>query len=360
VIVVPDCAATLAFHYSVTPDGLCGSSHWALTAEAAGAGLDQAAVSFMSSPEYVAPGGKYYPGLWTPYEGVKTLFANNALWSSCVSRSAVQRRFYPFQRLPVRSSASIQAEFEARLTLCTELSIQGTAVFSLTGGGDSRTTLAACVHANICKDLTAFTYIRSESADKAQFDDVFAASRRARQAKVPHLVFPVEAVDFSSDFHKWYAASFPRGARYPSLARAYYEHLPHDCTVLISTVAEIGTVFYAERAEKNPVPAALAEKFTQSAARSSPELIATMSEYIEETGFTEDALYGFDWQDLFYWEHRNSKWGSLWYAEVDMTGFAIVPYNDRRLIELMLSLPIEERRAKVLQKRMGDRHLPAS
>ena len=35
-----------------------------------------------------------------------------------------------------------------------------------------------------------------------------------------------------------------------------------------------------------------------------------------------------------------------------MTGFAIVPYNDRKLIELMLSVPFVERKSRILQERM--------
>lgn len=351
-LAVPDCAATLALHYRATPDGLHAASHWTLTAESAQAGPEAAAIEFMNSPEYVSSGGKYYPGLWTPYDGVRTLIANNALWFDPVTGVARQRRFYPSEALPARSALTAQAEFKARLAICCRLSLGARNALSLTGGDDSQATLTTygSLGPALSQQLTAFTYIRPATPDRAQFDDVFAASRTALKAGVQHLVFAVEPVDYASDFHKWYAASFPRGARYPSLARAYYENLPADCTILISTVAEIGTVFYKERSVARPTPETLAAKFTPSAAKNSPALLATMTDYIAETNFQPERFSGIDWHDLFYWEHRNSKWASLWYAEVDMTGFAIVPYNDRRLIEIMLSLPVKEREDKVLQR----------
>ena len=82
-----------------------------------------------------------------------------------------------------------------------------------------------------------------------------------------------------------------------------------------------------------------------------------MQEYRDVTAFDPAVFIDRDWHDMFYWEHRNSKWASLWYSEVDMTGFAIVPYNDRKLIEMMLSLPLEHRLSRTLQTHMIKRWL---
>lgn len=352
-IAIPDCAATYSLQYNSTQDGIYLASHWALVAEASGAKENEAILQFMRSPEYVEPGGKYYPGLWTPYEGVKTLIANHILKISSPEKKARQIRFYPFQEIGENSREISYADFERRLILNCALCLGDRNAFSLTGGGDSRATLAAYVAQSPPKPLHTFTYIRPQSPTLEQFEDVFKASHSAWKAGFQHLVIPVNSVDFSSDFHRWYSSSFPLGARYPSLARTYYENLVPDSTIIISTVAEIGTVFYKARDNSVPSPAALASKFTTSKIKSDSRLLSCMEDYMQETDFHAEHIFDFDWHDLFYWEHRNSKWASLWYAEVDMTGFAIVPYNDRRLLEIMLSLPFADREGKYLQKQMS-------
>lgn len=358
--IIPDCAATYACHYLQNDDrGVFASGHWSLLAEASGAKPNEVALSFMTSPEYFSPGGKYYPGLWTPYNRVRTLIANHFLQANRNSETVEQKRFYPTNPLLTRSALDVQEQFEDRLSQCLALSVETTTMISLTAGGDSLSTLSAYVRSGLQHDsrLSAFTYIKTQSPVYAQFEDAFGASKYSRNVGLPHLVFGVDPVDFDSEFHKWYTKSFPRGARYPSLARAYYENLPLDCTILISTVAEIGTTFYRERSSGNPSAENLASKFTTSAASKNPSLLSCMAEYIECTSFKPEKFFGFDWHDLFYWEHRNSKWASLWYSEVDMSGFAIVPYNDRRLIELMLSLPLSERTSRTLQNNMIKRWL---
>ena len=67
------------------------------------------------------------------------------------------------------------------------------------------------------------------------------------------------------------------------------------------------------------------------------------------THFHADAFTNIHWCDLFYWEHRLTKWGGRFLQEVDLTGFAISPYNSRRIIETMLSVPYAARAAKTVQ-----------
>ncbi len=73
-------------------------------------------------------------------------------------------------------------------------------------------------------------------------------------------------------------------------------------------------------------------------------------QYIRATEFTNDRIGAYDYHDLFYWEHRNSKWASIWYSEIDLSHRVLLPFNSRALIELMLALPFPERRDKVLLK----------
>ena len=147
-----------------------------------------------------------------------------------------------------------------------------------------------------------------------------------------------------------YTKSFRYGARFPSLARAYYEELPHDILSLVSTCSETGTGFYRERETKNISADLLARKFSESEIRKNKTLLESFESYIEYSNFRECSLGPLDFYDVFYWEHRNAKWASLWYAEADLSHFTVVPFNQRNIIEVMLSLPFEERLNKIILK----------
>ncbi|MCZ4260880.1 hypothetical protein O4G76_08520 [Limimaricola sp. G21655-S1] len=346
---VPDCSATYAIHHGASDKESIFSSHWGLAAHLLKIDRCEEVSKFMSSPDYQEPGGKYYPGLKTPYSEVTSVFANCYGQLDTNTNTFIHKRFYPTCSVPTMSVEAACRKFERLLRRSAIMSIDEGAQIGLTAGSDSIAVLAA-LRNEYPAGSEAFTYIKSESPSKSAITDVTGASKVARRSGIPHSVFPVMPTDFSSEFHKLYSKSFKYGARYPALARAFYESMPHNRTIAISLGAETGTVFYKKRDGSGPDPIQLAKKFTQSKAANSAELIKWMEEYIIYTEFTTDRIYDYSWEDLFYWEHRNTKWASLWYAEIDMTGFAIVPYNCRHILETMLSVNREERENKTLQK----------
>ncbi|MGX9353363.1 hypothetical protein ACS3QZ_19380 (plasmid) [Shimia sp. W99] len=348
---VPDCHATYAIYSAKAKQGTVFASHWQLAAQVLGLPASEEVSAFMRSPDYVSPGGKFYPGLKTPFDGVTCVFANCFARLNYADRTMKHERFYPVRDLPAISLQEAKQKFTAQLEKCLKKTVVDGTLMGLTAGLDSLNVLSS-LRGFVPKDMSTFTYVKQQNPDRAQLEDVFGANLAAIHAGLPHRIFEVAPVDFQSDFHKIYVKSFEFGARYPALARAMYENLPHDRTILISLAAETGTVFYKVRDGKGPTPEALAKKHTQSKASQNPNLIKWMEEYIAYTAFTQDRLFNFAWEDLFYWEHRNTKWATLWYSEIDMTGFAIVPFNSRKLIETMLALPIEHRQNRTLQKFM--------
>ncbi len=351
--VIPDCHATYACYYSqLTRPVFC--SHINLLAEVEGNEVNENARSIINSKEYVSPGGKYYPALMLPFKQTGIIFANNKLIHDFKGNKIVSERFYPFSESNF-SVSDLNAEKvnEFNRILGQNLrAIVKDSIFhiSLTGGNDSGVTLSAILREKLESQAKAFTYFNaSRATDMAE--DVFEASRRAYKAKISHKIVELKPLDISSDFHKQYSSSFRLGARYPSLARAYYEDLPHDILSLVSTCSETGTVFYTDRSDTDISARCLASKFTTSKVKDNPDVIESFEEYIEHTMFTKEKLGGLDFYDVFYWEHRNAKWASLWYSEADLSHFTVVPFNQRTLIELMLSIPLEQRASKELLKR---------
>ena len=65
-------------------------------------------------------------------------------------------------------------------------------------------------------------------------------------------------------------------------------------------------------------------------------------------------LLGYDDYDLVYWEQRMGRWGWQKFCDGDFGHRVLLPFNDRRLLETMLSLPYPLRRDKVLFHRLLD------
>ncbi len=354
--VIPDCHATYACYYSTCGNVLL-ASHVNLLAQTAEKEVNDTARNIVNSPDYVSPGGKYYPALMLPFKGCSNLFPNNKLVSLFADKKIKSERFYPFNDTQVNVTPLERRtvnEFNKTLGANIKAIVKDRKFhISLTGGNDSGVTLASIIRERLVSQTKSFTYFSIANAS-VMSHDLFQASERAYKAGIPHRVVDLKPLDATSSFHKMYSKSFRLGARFPSLAKAYYEDLPHDILSLVSTCSETGTVFYTERSNQNITPELLASKFSPSKIKDNPDVIKSFEEYIEHTMFTEEKLGGLDFYDVFYWEHRNAKWASLWYSEADLSHFTVVPFNQRTLIELMLSIPLEQRASKELLKRSMD------
>jgi len=64
-------------------------------------------------------------------------------------------------------------------------------------------------------------------------------------------------------------------------------------------------------------------------------------DWMGDVGF--GGVPGVDDADMVYWEHRFPAWGRLCLSEFDMCWDTTVPFNNRRLIEMMLAFPRDMR-----------------
>lgn len=352
--VIPDCHATYACYYT-EDNGGAFSSHINLLGKVEGLEVNERARIIINSPEYKSPGGKYYPALMLPYVNVLTLLPNCRI-DNCVDSSKIDsKRFYPFLDIDFNHGES-KDDLVYRFKSLLDLHISGIVkdrdfYVSLTGGLDSGVAFSSIIKNDHLKSKAkAFTYFNASSPSEGAIKDVMSASSRAFTYSIPHKVVDLKPLEIASQFHQMYTLSFQYGARFPSLARAYYEELPHDILSLVSTCSETGTVFYQKREISEITPEILAEKFSRSEVRKNKDVLESFSNYIEYADFNKEKLGPIDFYDAFYWEHRNAKWASLWYAEADLSHFTVVPFNQRDIIELMLSLPFEDRKDKEILK----------
>lgn len=297
------------------------------------------------------------PALLTPFVGVQPIFANCSL--SLTTDGAIKhQRFYPFEELPRRSfDEAYSVAEEAFLEHIRAMTGLGCIGVSLTAGLDSRSTLAAMRQVSDGKPCLAFNYINFESADSAAHDDLYAASQMSRMVESPFVIARTDRPEHPDSFTPMFRQSFPFGSQAPRIARALYEDVPHGIYEFTSTVAEIGSAFYKSRDESLWDPGKMASVYGHSPDLGQDRTFQYLfSEYAAYSEFTSDRMLGIDPYDLFYWEHRMTRWASNRYHEVDLGHRIVLPYNSRTVIEAMLSAPLENRVSKDFQKKFVDTH----
>ena len=65
--------------------------------------------------------------------------------------------------------------------------------------------------------------------------------------------------------------------------------------------------------------------------------------FMDETGLTGDLL-GYSMHDLVYWEVRMGAWASTSFSSQEYFHEITIPYNNRRLLEMFLRFPEEDRK----------------
>jgi hypothetical protein len=121
--------------------------------------------------------------------------------------------------------------------------------------------------------------------------------------------------------------------------------------------AETGTGFYRTREDDAPTAKDLAHLYHSDDVGKLTGIVDAFAEFIEQTEFTADRLFPFDYRDVFYWENRFPRWITVRMQEADLSHRVLLPFNQRGIIEAMLSMSFEDRVEKTLQHRFVDEYL---
>ncbi|TDC54425.1 hypothetical protein E1212_03015 [Jiangella ureilytica] len=358
--VIPDCHATQSVYWSGSGRDFVASSHVELAGQAADAAVDEHAHDLYDTLVEIrgSAGTKYLPGIATAYRSVRPLIPNCLLEADLASGRTVHRRFYPFEELREMDVKVTYERFEelfrAHLRL---LSTFGPVGISVTSGLDSRTTLAGG-REFLPPNSFAFTFYRSTNPADAHAEDLYGGNQTAWNYQLPHRVIRWDGRIKSPAFDAIFTTTFPRLSQARTIAQAFYDGLPRDFFHFQSTIAETGTVFYKRREVTEISAQRLTHLWHGADVARVESLVAAFEEFIHYADFRADNLHGYDYHDLFYWEHRNSRWAANRYHEADLAHRVLLPFNQRSLIETMLSLPFKDRADRVLLHHLIDRFPP--
>lgn len=350
--VLPDCASSVPVYWHRAGEVLTLSSHAHLVGEVTGAEPDLATEALITAAKKNRTSGTvYWPGVTTPFLGVRPLLPNHALsWDGADVRHT---RFYPFPDTALTADPDeAYARFrELFLTHVATLCRLGRTGISLTAGLDSRATFAAALP-HLGHNALTWSYNNFRVPHAGMQADLLHANRLAVDAGVLHRVVAVEH-HAGTPFAAAYERTFRHTRQFAALADAYHHQLPGDVVELQSMVAEVGTGFYKNR-EGAPTVERLAHLYSRHELGTLPAVREAVEEFVEYADFRPASLGGLDFHDLYYWEGRLGRWGTLRIQEIDLAHPVMLPFNARGIVEALLGPALPDRVHKQALRRLVD------
>lgn len=344
-----DAIAMRAVFYTFASDGrLIAGTHAKLVADAA-----------LGYPASVAPKpfALGYPGMTTPYPGVLRLPANVELMLA----DGRLRRFFPLEKIqPTTIEDAWAVAFDRAATVVGEWARRRPVLVSLTGGLDSRTTLAAA--RKHWSQLTFFTYDRG---DPGHAIDMCVAQDIAGALGIKHL-----AIDFSADRPSAELLKVIRDNSYGShqrkLAAAYHARFGEQRFLHVRTnLLELGRSNLFAKGNKRPqlqggltTPGRMADFYIRSGKVDPIEHVEpAFAEYVERTAFARTLGLASTW-DLFFVEHRMGAWHSGVVLESDIAFDTVIAFNSREIVRHWMGVPEEVRSTASHLREMIESLLP--
>ena len=361
VIATCDCAGMLGANYACIDGKPCFSAYSQLIADVYGLKEDPYVTKLKKSKLFHWYGW-YLPGDLTPYAEVKRIVPNTEV---TVGTASSVYRFYPrkpYSEIPESDYAEKVLEIGSILHNNLQLIAEkwDRPAISLTGGTDSKTTLAC---ANGIQDR--FDYFSYVSLPREQ-TDASAARDICKALALRHTVYQVDPdpaayPDFGEVFallERHYAYLGKANENDVCKRICLKEQIDFDVEVK-SWVSEVGRASRYEKYRKTSFPQKIRPRMLTSMykifALDRGNALRTdkkNQEYLEKTGLAGAiGKTGYPWPEFFVWEIVFGGWGGLALTgEHMLTNEITVPYNNRVLLDLMLRMPLEKRMHDHLHK----------
>lgn len=295
--------------------------------------------------------GNSLPGDLTQFERVKRLVPNHYI--SFENENWTSKRFYWPAQLQI-DRGEIPGKCADILHRNLELIAQKweKPAISMTGGCDSKTTLAC---ANGLYDR--FSYFSYRSSDAEEVDAV-AAKKICNALGLSHKTYvipendcDVDGTDTVRELLNWNTGGLRKSNANDVRKRAYFTQCSDFDVEVKSWASEVGRAYYSKRFHgrknfgKKPTPRACTTlyKFFLHDRKLVRETDQVFAEYLAQF-FEAAADHSLPWQEQFFWEFRMPSLNGLVITGEHRYSYDItIPYNNRKLLELLLSAPIEDR-----------------
>ena len=356
-----DCAGMLGANYAIIGGKVCFSAYSQMIADIYSLTEDPYVTKLKKSKLFHWYGW-YLPGDLTPYCDVKRIVPNTEVR---VAEDVKITRFFPREQYKAVSDTDYPEQVR-RIGEIMNNSMQlilkkwERPAISLTGGTDSKTTLACAKGLQERFDYFSYVSLPREETD------AFAARDICKALGLQHSIYRVDPDP----------GAYPDFEEVSALLQRHYSYLgkanENDICKRISLkaqidfdvevkswVSEVARASRHERYNRKTFPKRIPARYLTSmykifafdrlnAVRTDRKFL----EYIEKTSLrscVEKTSY--PWSELFVWEIVFGGWGGLALTgEHMLTNEITVPYNNRALLDLMLRTPLEKRMHDRLHK----------
>lgn len=306
-------------------------------------------------------GNRHLPGNITPYDELKRLGANTYL---SYDKEFKINRFYPVAPHPEFLTEDEKKENIKKIGDLINKGIEccskkwDRCTISLSGGTDSKTTLAC---ANGLYDK--FSYFSFYSKPQ-ELVDAKGAKKICENLGLEHTLYNIpqensEIKDFDliKKILQHNTNYFVNLADNEIRKYIYLNRLDAYDIELKSWASEVARVFF-ERKYKINMPKTINERHCsifQTRFFGHPFLLRWSDKeyykFLREIGL-EKTSYNFEHTDLIYWEIRMASWGVSVVSSQQLYHRTTMPMNNRKILELFLSFPHEERKSDLVHKRI--------
>lgn len=358
-----DCTGMQIVYYGTVNGKYCFSSHSKLVADLTGLSQSRYIERLVGSRFYHYM-GTWLPGDLSPYPELRRLVPNHYV---CLKTDGTMDtvRFFPEDDIcenadpeAYRSTISWLSDvMHETLSLYAEKWADKKIAISVTGGRDSTTTLACAK--GLYDKFSYFSYISNEP-EKV---DANAAREICHRLGLKHEIYEIPQNDSELENVETFAAVLECnagciGRNNPNdvRKRLYFIQNPKYDVEIKSWVNELGRGSQYVKYNKKRFP----EKPTASYCRAmhkiyvSPKLIHDTDKIFQaylDRYFPEEVQKKAPWMELYWWEFCWSGGEGIFLTAEQRTSSEItIPYNNRRYLARMLTVPLEQRRADAIPK----------
>lgn len=336
--------------YTATDGNIHISSHVNLLGDLLSPARDEY-VSRLAGYRFFGLLGNSLPGDLTQYTNIKRLIPNHRVEFSRGGEVIVKRFYWPSKHsMPIEELADrVSAILHRNLRLIGRKFAHP--AISVTGGVDSKTTLAC---ANGLYDR--FSYF-SYTSNPEEAVDADAAKTICEKLGIPHKLYSIpdqdacfEDIELTRTLLLWNTGNLHANNPNDVRKRRFFEDTTDFDVEVKSWASEIGRAYFSKRFNGRT-------HFGKPTARKCTTLYkfflhdrklvratdAVFRRYLENY-FERHEKNPIDWQEQFFWEFRVPSWNGLVITGEHRYSFDItIPYNNRRILALLVSAPLQDR-----------------
>ena len=358
-----DCTGMQIVYYGTIAGKHYFSSHSRLVADLIG--LSQSAyIEHLVSSRFYHYMGTWLPGDLSPYSELCRLVPNHYV---CIEENGSSNtiRFFPIEEIKENNDPE---DYQTTIGWLSDVMHETLSLYagkwpdkkiaiSVTGGRDSTTTLA-CAKGMYDK-FNYFSYISNEP-EKV---DALAARDICQKLGLNHDIYVIPKSDSELEDVDAFAAVLECnagciGKNNPNdvRKRLYFIQNPKYDIEIKSWVNELGRGSQYVKYNKKRFPLKPTASFCRALHKIyvSPKLIHDTDKIFQsylEKYFPEDVQKKAPWMELYWWEFCWSGGEGIFLTAEHRTSSEIaIPYNNRRYIARMLTVPLEKRRTDAIPK----------